>query len=85
VRFVPVESSNVAAVAYDGADVLLVKFRGGAGAGDVYRYRGVDRATYDALLAAESKGSFIARRVARNPAYQCDKMPAADVAGLVEE
>jgi KTSC domain len=51
----PVASSLLASVDYDaGAFVLQLQFRSGA----FYRYFDVSQSTYQALLAADSKGSF---------------------------
>lgn len=55
-----VESSNIAAVAYDtAAKVLYVKFRSKA----VYSYAGVLSKTAAAFLDAESKGKFFDQEV----------------------
>lgn len=59
-KLVEVVSSNVKAVCYDEvAKTLDVTYLSGA----VYRYAGVEQETYDALLAADSKGSFIGRNI----------------------
>jgi hypothetical protein len=55
-----VESSTLAAVAYDEAhEVLQLEFRSRA----VYRYFGVPAAVYEALLAASSKGKYFSRAI----------------------
>ena len=53
---VPVESSNTAAVGYDGG-TLTVAFHGGR----IYRYYGVSSAVYHDLIAALSKGCYLHR------------------------
>ena len=69
IDLIAVESSNVMAIGYaDG--VLAVKFRGGT----LYEYRGVPPEVHAALMAAASKGSFLARHVVRNSAYQVMKI-----------
>lgn len=60
VIMVPVESTNVEAVGYDpDRSRLWVRFKGGPH----YRYEGVPRPVYDALLAAPSKGQYLHREV----------------------
>lgn len=70
VKMTPVESSsNVSAIGYaDG--VLLVQFRGG----ETYRYENVPEEAYEALIVAPSKGSYLARFIARNPTYPYRKL-----------
>lgn len=52
---ITVESTTLAAVAYDGfRGILRLEFRSRA----VYSYFGVPRLVYEALLAAPSKGSY---------------------------
>lgn len=58
VTYTPVESSNVAAVAWHGGD-LFVRFHSGG----TYRYEGVPRGVFESLLAAPSKGKFLAAHV----------------------
>lgn len=56
VKLVPVDSSMLLAVGYDGASKELeAVFSSGA----VWRYQDVPRAVYRQLLAADSKGSFM--------------------------
>lgn len=51
-----VSSSNVRSVGYDESSATLeVEFLSGA----IYRYFNVPRATYDAFMAAPSKGKFL--------------------------
>ena len=62
---VRVESSAIDAVAYDPRRCeLLVEYKGGRG----YVYLDVPRETYDALLAAPSKGKFVNAEV--KPRYR---------------
>ena len=59
---VSVESSNLAAVGYDGdVQILEVRFvKGGA-----YQYFGVPAYIYDGLLSASSKGSYFYQNIKR--------------------
>lgn len=50
---IPVRSSNIAAVGYEG-NTLIIAFR----AGGVYAYHGVPEALFRQLLQAPSKGGF---------------------------
>mgnify|MGYP001562475787 CR=1 FL=1 len=59
-EMVNVTSSNIAAVGYE-AETLTVRFRNGG----EYRYSKVPVGVYAALMAAESKGGYLARFVAR--------------------
>lgn len=55
-----VESSLIAGVKYDAAKkVLTVALT----SGDAYEYAGVPQATYDGLMAAESKGSYFTSNI----------------------
>lgn len=55
-----VESSNIERVGYDAdRQTLRVVFHSGRG----YDYEGVDEQTYAELVAAESKGKFVAARI----------------------
>lgn len=57
---VRVESTVLANAAYNVTDsTLQLEFRSGA----VYIYSNVPAAVYEALLAAESKGSFFSRQI----------------------
>ena len=65
---VPVSSSNVLEVGYDGeAKTLEVEFKGGA----VYHYADVPLANYEALLLADSVGSYLAAQI--KPKYACKR------------
>jgi hypothetical protein len=56
----PVSSSNLASVGYDEVgQVLEVEFRHGG----VYQYVGVSPTVFDELMAADSLGSYLARRI----------------------
>lgn len=53
-------SSNIDSAAYDDeSSTLVIAFKGG----DTYQYENVPRAEYDALLAAQSPGSFFFQRI----------------------
>lgn len=53
---IPVQSSNIAAIGYDDTNAILeVEFLNGS----IYQYYGVPRDTYDSLMNAASKGSFL--------------------------
>ena len=67
VEMKPVSSSNVSSVGYDADQArLYVEFTSGA----TYLYRGVERETYNALLAAESIGKFLAAQIKGKYAYE---------------
>ncbi|MEK6591569.1 MAG: KTSC domain-containing protein [Pseudomonadota bacterium] len=52
-NMVPVASSNIAAVGWEG-NILAVEFT----SGQTYRYTGVSRALFDRMMSAPSKGAF---------------------------
>lgn len=57
-----VESSQVKAIGYDEAtQTLAVTFTRGAGA--IYHYADVPKATYDAFIASESIGKFFGQHI----------------------
>ena len=57
---IAVESTTLAALAYDDVHgILQLEFRSRA----VYRYLGVPRPVYEALLAAPSKGRYFNRAI----------------------
>ncbi len=61
-----VESTTLAAVAYDEApEILQREFRSSA----VYRYFGVPAPVYEELLAAPSKGTYFNRAIRGNFRY----------------
>ena len=58
------DSSSLASIAYDPKEELLeVQFRRTK---HFYDYLGVPRETYDALMAADSKGAFLNQVIAPN-------------------
>lgn len=71
-NFIPVESSNIAAVAFDARQddetvgTLYVRFKNGG----EFAYYDVPAEKYDAFLDAESKGKFYIANV--KSAYACD-------------
>jgi hypothetical protein len=65
---VPVDSSLIRRVTYWSDATLTVYFHGGA----VYRYFTVPRAILDALLAAQSKGTYFNRHI-RNE-FPCQRV-----------
>lgn len=74
----PVDSSNIEAIGY-ADEILVIKFRGGS----AYRYSGVPRTIVDALLRAESKGSFFHRYIGKDVArYPVTKLTSFETARL---
>lgn len=69
VEMTPVESSNIAAVGFDPSYGIFVQFKNN----ETYRYPNEDYATYQALLAAESKGQFFNQTIKPKPVFQ--KLP----------
>lgn len=66
-KWVPVKSKMLSAVAYDGDwQQLYLKYRGG----DVYCYRGVPVERYPELLAADSKGKYVRAQILKRYPYQ---------------
>ncbi|MGO4496478.1 KTSC domain-containing protein [Paenibacillus sp. 2RAB27] len=62
--FIPVVSSNIAAVGYDAIqNILHIQF---IGKETTYKYYGVPVETFDEMMAAPSVGSFYARRIKKN-------------------
>jgi hypothetical protein len=67
VKWVPVKSRMLAAVAYDrGWKQLYLKFR----SGDVYCYWSVPGEAYQELLAADSKGKYVRSHILNRYRYQ---------------
>ena len=63
-----VDSSNIEAIGYDPeARELHVRF---LKSGDTYVYSDVDLAVFDELMQAESKGSYLNRRIKGNYQYR---------------
>ncbi|MCL6457362.1 MAG: KTSC domain-containing protein [Gorillibacterium sp.] len=57
----PVQSSNIAAVGYDNVEnVLHVQFKGNE---KVYTYQGVPNEEYNAMMVADSIGSYYAKNI----------------------
>lgn len=55
-----VSSSNIVSVGYDStSETLEVEFQNGS----VYQYYNVSQSTYDELMAAPSKGKFLAYQI----------------------
>lgn len=56
----PVDSSAISSVGYDPeSETLEVEFTSGG----IYEYHGVPRKVFRALMAAPSKGQFLAKRI----------------------
>lgn len=66
-QMVPVASSNLGEVGYEGGN-LYVRFRSGG----LYVYSGVPPATHAALMGAASKGSYLHRFV--KPFHPCRRV-----------
>ncbi len=63
-----VDSSNIEAIGYDSeAQELHVRF---LKSGDTYVYSDVNLAVFDELMLAESKGSYLNRRIKGNYQYR---------------
>ena len=63
-----VDSSNIEAIGYDSeAQELHVRF---LKSGDTYVYSDVNPAVFDELMQAESKGSYLNRRIKGNYQYR---------------
>lgn len=73
IAMTPVQSNQVGAIGYDSAtNTLACTFA--RGPGHVYHYPGVDQKTFDAFMAAESKGTFFGQHI---KPLTFDKFPAA--------
>ncbi len=57
-NLIGVESSNIAAVGWE-QNVLRVQFKNGG----IYDYDGVDQGTFQQLLDAPSKGTFLSKEI----------------------
>jgi len=69
-----VESTTLAAVAYDEAEeALLLAFR----SGEIYQYHGVPAAIHEGLLSAVSKGSYFNRIIRGHFPYRLLENPEA--------
>ncbi len=62
-----VESTMIAEVGYDNAEILLVRFRSN---GALYAYYEFPEDEYDALIASDSKGSFFNQNIRNKYAYE---------------
>jgi hypothetical protein len=58
-QMIPVNSEAVQSIGYSNG-TLYVTYKKGV---KIYEYQGVPSATYDALMAAESKGTFISQHI----------------------
>jgi hypothetical protein len=59
-EFIPLKSSNLDGAHYDPeSKALTVKFKSGG----TYTYAGVSQAHYDALISADSPGSYLHRKI----------------------
>lgn len=68
----PVVSNQIAAIGYDaGTQTLAVTFT--RGPGHIYQYPNVSPETYEAFMAAESKGNFFGQHIKNLP---FEKFPA---------
>jgi len=66
---IPVTSTNVQSIGYDSENQILeVEFQNGG----VYQYAGVPSGEYDALMSADSKGSYLSRNIKGR--YSCSKL-----------
>lgn len=67
-----VESSQISAIGYSAANkTLVVEFKGGA----KYQYSNVEQKTFEAMMAADSVGSFFYRNIKENK----DKHPFSKI------
>ena len=62
---IPVSSSNLASVGYEGG-ILEVEFKSGS----VYQYSGVPASVYDALMSATSHGKYFSVHIRNNYPYR---------------
>lgn len=62
----PVESSNISSIGYhENSQTLEIEFHSGA----VYQYFDVPSAVYEQMMAADSKGQFLAQHIKGNYRY----------------
>lgn len=86
IQYTPVTSSNIRAVAYQGA-MLHIEFHGGRR----FSYGHVPKETFDAMMAQKSIGSFFAKSIkgkfpVAERSQRCDSSPCeadATVSGMV--
>ena len=72
-KYVKIESSsNVDAIGYDEqTQTLEVRYLGKGGIGPLYRYEQVPAVLHMQLMAAHSKGQYLAQHVKKNPNFKC--------------
>lgn len=64
IKMTAVESSQIAAIGHDAeTKTLAIQFPAKSGPGTVYHYANFEQDTFDAFLAAESKGSFFGKYI----------------------
>lgn len=67
IKMITVESSNIASVGYEDKDkTLYVRFK----SGKIYSYDQVERALFEKLLKADSKGKFFNKEIKWEYPYQ---------------
>ena len=67
IEMIPVDSTNISAVGYDGlTQKLRVEFK----RGQLYEYSGVEAPVFDSFLRAPSKGVFFASQIAKRDAQK---------------
>lgn len=63
---IPVVSSNLASVGYEGG-ILEIEFKSGL----VYQYSGVPAYVFEALMSAPSHGKYFSAHIRNNSSYPC--------------
>lgn len=66
---IPVVSSNLASVGYEGG-ILEIEFKSGS----VYQYSGVPASVYEALMSAPSHGQYFSAHIRNNSSYPCHQV-----------
>ena len=66
---IPVSSSNLASVGYEGG-ILEIEFKSGL----VYQYSGVPASVYEALMSAPSRGKYFSANIRNNSSYPCHQV-----------
>lgn len=64
-NMIPVSSSNISSIGYEGT-TLYVRFNSGG----LYAYYGVPASEYNALMSASSHGSYLAANIKRSYRYE---------------
>ena len=77
-NFIPVQSSNIDAIAHDGATTLTVRFKHGG----AYAYDGAGPEIFVRLLNAESVGKAL-NELVKKPGLPFRKVEVTDGAGVV--